>query len=81
VQGSVSGATFAEPLTRVPAWRQVPTWFQVSALDRVVHPDLQRFFAARMNAKTTTLSTGHASPVSRPRQIAALIQRAAIAVC
>lgn len=81
VQGSVSGATFAEPLTGVPAWRQVPTWFQVSALDQVVHPDLQRFFAARMIAKTSTLSTGHASPVSRPRQIAGLIQRAAIAVC
>jgi hypothetical protein len=37
-----------------PAWKQLPSWYQISESDCVISPDVQRMFAKRMNA--TTLS-------------------------
>jgi hypothetical protein len=33
-----------------PAWKQIPTWYQVSENDRMIPPDAERLFAQRMNA-------------------------------
>jgi pimeloyl-ACP methyl ester carboxylesterase len=77
VQGPVNAAAFQEPLAVTPAWRQLPSWYQVSAYDRVINPDLQRLLAERIGATTLTLDTGHASPVTRATDVARLIRRAA----
>ena len=60
-----------------PAWRSRPSWYQISERDQMIHPDLQRFMAKRMGAKTISLDASHASAVSCPRQIADLIMDAA----
>lgn len=72
-QGPLNAAAINEVQTGTPAWRQLPTWYQVSANDKVINPDLERFLAARMGADTITLPTSHASLVSRPDAIADLI--------
>lgn len=59
-----------------PAWKQVPTWYQVSENDRMIPPDAERKFAERMNATTISINSGHASLVSHPDQIASLILNA-----
>jgi pimeloyl-ACP methyl ester carboxylesterase len=56
-----------------PAWKQLPTWYQISENDHVIHPDVQRMFAERMNATTLSLNASHASLVSHPTEIADLI--------
>jgi len=56
-----------------PAWKQLPTWYQISENDRVIPPDVQRMFAERMNATTLSLNASHASLVSNPTEIADLI--------
>jgi len=56
-----------------PAWKQLPTWYQVSESDRIIPPDAQRQFAQRMNATTISVNSSHASPVSHPDEIAGLI--------
>jgi pimeloyl-ACP methyl ester carboxylesterase len=56
-----------------PAWKQLPTWYQISENDRVIPPDVQRMFAERMNATTLPLNASHASLVSHPNEIADLI--------
>lgn len=38
-----------------PAWKQLPTWYQISENDRFIPPDVQRMFAERMNATTLSL--------------------------
>jgi hypothetical protein len=43
----------------------------------MVPPQAEAFFARRMNAKTVTIQSSRASPVSHPEAIAALIERAA----
>ena len=60
-----------------PAWKQLPTWYQVSTNDHAIPPDTERMFAKRMNATTIELPASHASYVSHPNEIAAFILKAA----
>ncbi len=61
-----------------PAWRQLPTWYQVSENDRIIPPAIQRVFAKQMNATTTiSIPSSHSPPISHPNEIAQLIQNAA----
>jgi pimeloyl-ACP methyl ester carboxylesterase len=59
------------------AWRMKPSFYAVSAEDRTINPDLQRFVAKRMGAKTIEVHASHVSLISQPDAIAALILEAA----
>ena len=59
-----------------PAWKQLPTWYQISGADRMIPPDVQRMFAERMNATTLTVNASHASFASFPNEITGLILNA-----
>jgi pimeloyl-ACP methyl ester carboxylesterase len=57
-----------------PAWKELPTWYQISDADRMIPPDVQRMFAERMNATTISVNNAsHASYVSHPNEITDLI--------
>ena len=62
------------------AWRSKPSWYIVGAEDRAVHPELQRFCAKRMDAKTTELKSSHVPMLSQPRAVLEVIRQAANAV-
>jgi pimeloyl-ACP methyl ester carboxylesterase len=59
------------------AWRSKPSYYAVSTEDRTINPDLERFMAKRMNAKTIELKASHLSLISHPDEITALILEAA----
>jgi pimeloyl-ACP methyl ester carboxylesterase len=59
-----------------PAWKQLPTWYQISTSDRMIPPDVQRMFAERMNATSISVNASHASYVSHPEEITDLILNA-----
>jgi pimeloyl-ACP methyl ester carboxylesterase len=59
-----------------PAWKELPTWYQISDADRMIPPDVQRTFAQQMNATTVNLNASHASYVSHPTEIADFILNA-----
>ena len=59
------------------AWRTKPSYYAVSTEDRTINPDLERFMAKRMNARTIELKASHVSLISRPDAIAGLILEAA----
>lgn len=59
------------------AWRSKPSFYAVSTEDRTINPDLQRFMAKRMGAKTIEVTASHLSLISRPDDIAGLILEAA----
>lgn len=63
--------------TTQAAWRSKPSWYAVSTEDRTINPDLQRFMAKRMGAKTIELKSSHVSLISHPHEIAGLIHEAA----
>ncbi len=59
------------------AWRSKPSFYAVSTRDRTINPDLQRFMAKRMGAKTIEIASSHLSLISHPDRIARLILEAA----
>ena len=63
--------------TTQAAWRSKPSFYAVSTEDRTINPDLQRFMAQRMGAKTIELRSSHLSLISHPDAISALILEAA----
>ena len=63
--------------TTQAAWRSKPNFYAVSTEDRTINPDLERFMAKRMNAKTIELKSSHLSMISHPHEITDLILEAA----
>jgi pimeloyl-ACP methyl ester carboxylesterase len=60
------------------AWKTKPSWMLVAGADRVINPDLERWYAARAHSHTVEVSgASHAVYVSRPKEVAALIEEAA----
>ena len=73
--------TFPKALTSAKtseaAWHSKPSFYAVSSQDRTINPDLQRFMAKRMNARTIEVAAGHLSMISHPKEVTNLILRAA----
>jgi pimeloyl-ACP methyl ester carboxylesterase len=59
------------------AWRSKPSYYAVSTEDRTINPDLERFMAKRMKAKTIEVKSSHLSLISHPDEITNLILEAA----
>ena len=78
-QAPIVAESFAAKTT-VAAWTEKPSYAVVSRGDRMINPDLERFMAARAKSQTIELSGSHAIFLSHPKEIAALIERAAQAV-
>jgi pimeloyl-ACP methyl ester carboxylesterase len=61
------------------AWRDKPTFYVISTKDKVIAPEVQKIFAARMHARTTDVAGSHASLVLHAKEVAAVIEEAALA--
>jgi pimeloyl-ACP methyl ester carboxylesterase len=62
----------------VAAWRSKPSWMLVAGADRTINPDLERWYAARAKSHTVEVAgASHSVYVSRPKEVAALIEDAA----
>ena len=61
-----------------PAWRSKPSWVLVATKDRTINPDLERWYAERANSHKVEVSgASHSVYISRPKEVAALIEEAA----
>jgi pimeloyl-ACP methyl ester carboxylesterase len=76
VQVPFKKALLADRTTHA-AWRSKPSWYAVSTQDRTINPDLERFMAKRMGAKTIEVKASHLSLISQPDTITSLILEAA----
>jgi pimeloyl-ACP methyl ester carboxylesterase len=59
------------------AWSQKPTYAVVAKQDRMINPDLERFMTKRAKSDTIELPGSHAVFLSHPKEVAALIEKAA----
>src|ERR1700732_5145994 len=60
------------------AWRSKPSWALVAGADRTINPDLERWYATRAGShKIEVPGASHSVYVSRPKEVAALIEEAA----
>ncbi len=61
------------------AWHVKPNYFVISTKDRVNAPEAQRMMATRIKAKVTEVPGSHASLVVFAKEVAAVIEEAALA--
>lgn len=70
-------STFGDTISN-PAWKNKPSWYQISTEDRMIHPENQAMMSSRLNAqKVISLNASHASLASQPKAVADLIDEAA----
>jgi pimeloyl-ACP methyl ester carboxylesterase len=63
-----------------PAWRNRPSWYLVATEDRMIPPPAQHMMAKRAGATLVEVAGSHAIYVSKPKDVAALIEKAAQSV-
>jgi pimeloyl-ACP methyl ester carboxylesterase len=63
-----------------PAWRAKPSWYLVTADDRMIPPAAQHAMAERAGATVVEVAGSHAIYESQPAAVADLIKQAAAAV-
>jgi pimeloyl-ACP methyl ester carboxylesterase len=62
------------------AWTNKPSYAVVAKQDRMINPELERFMTSRAKSHTIELPGSHAVFLSHPKEVAALIEKAANAV-
>jgi pimeloyl-ACP methyl ester carboxylesterase len=77
-QKPIKGSAFGESVPQA-AWKTIPSWYLVTQDDRAINPDLERFYAKRIGAKTTEIRSSHVPFISHPAEVARLIEQAAMA--
>jgi pimeloyl-ACP methyl ester carboxylesterase len=59
------------------AWRVKPSWYLLTAEDRMIPPAAQRAMADRAGAAVTEIAASHSVYVSQPAAVAGIIEQAA----
>jgi pimeloyl-ACP methyl ester carboxylesterase len=62
----------------VAAWHDKPTFYVLTTKDKLLAPEAQKMFAARMKAETTEVHGSHASLVAHAAEVAAVIEKASL---
>jgi pimeloyl-ACP methyl ester carboxylesterase len=60
-----------------PAWKIKPSWYLVATDDRMIPPPAQQFMSKRAGSTVVEVKGSHAVYVSKPEEVAALIETAA----
>jgi pimeloyl-ACP methyl ester carboxylesterase len=75
-QAMLAKAAGGAPVTTA-AWHQKKSWALVATRDHNINPDLERKMAKRAGSETIEVPASHAVYVSKPEEVARLIDRAA----
>jgi pimeloyl-ACP methyl ester carboxylesterase len=76
-QKPVNSSVFGAKVTSA-AWKTKPSWFIIGTEDRAINPDLLRFYAKRIGAKTTEIKgSSHVPFLSHPKEVVRVIESAA----
>jgi hypothetical protein len=71
-QGPTATAVFGAPISHA-AWHDKPSWFVVSANDRTINPDYERFAAKRMGPRCSRCLQAMWAMLAKPKEVASFI--------
>ena len=77
-QKPIFGPIFETPVQGA-AWKTVSSWYLLASEDRAINPELQRFMAKRIGAKTSEVKASHVPFITRPKEVVKIIEEAATA--
>jgi pimeloyl-ACP methyl ester carboxylesterase len=63
-----------------PAWKTIPSWYELGTHDKALPPALQLFMAKRIHAHITRVPTGHLAMLADPGEVTNVILKAANSV-
>jgi pimeloyl-ACP methyl ester carboxylesterase len=75
-QKPINGAIFGQSVP-VAAWKTIPSWYVLTQQDHAINPELERFYAKRIKARTTEIASSHVVFLSHPQEVAKVITEAA----
>jgi pimeloyl-ACP methyl ester carboxylesterase len=75
-QVPINAGILGTPIT-APAWKTKPSYGIVATQDRMINPDLERSMYKRAGAQVTEIEGSHAVFISKPNDVARLIEQAA----
>jgi pimeloyl-ACP methyl ester carboxylesterase len=75
-QKPIHSAAFETPVAQAP-WKNIPSWYLVATEDNAINPELQKFMAKRIGAKTIEVKASHVPFISHPHEVAKIIAEAA----
>jgi hypothetical protein len=75
-QVPIAAAAFDVKVT-VAAWSKKPSFAVIPQQDRQINPDLERFMAGRAKSETVELPGSHPIFLLHPKEVAAVIEKAA----
>jgi pimeloyl-ACP methyl ester carboxylesterase len=61
----------------VPAWKNKPSWYLIATDDKMIPPPAQQFMSKRAGSTVVEVKGSHSVYVSKPEEVAALIETAA----
>jgi pimeloyl-ACP methyl ester carboxylesterase len=77
----LNAANNFKAIITTPAWRNKPSWMLVATKDRTINPDLERWYAVRAKSHTIEVAgASHSVYLSRPKEVAAVIEDASLHV-
>ena len=75
-QGPLAGKAFVDVITQA-AWKTKPSWGIVATADKSINPEVERRMYKRSNATVTELNGSHVIFISKPKEVADVIEAAA----
>jgi pimeloyl-ACP methyl ester carboxylesterase len=75
-QRPLAANAFVEP-SSAPAWKTIPSWFEIGRQDHAIPPATLRFEAQRMGAHVLEVNASHVPMISQPGPTTKLIEEAA----
>jgi pimeloyl-ACP methyl ester carboxylesterase len=75
-QVPIAAASFDAKVT-VAAWSKKPSFAVIPQQDRQINPELERFMASRAKSETVELAGSHPIFLVHPKEVAAVIEKAA----
>jgi len=60
-----------------PAWKSKPSWYLIATDDRMIPPPAQQFMSKRAGSTVVEVKGSHSVYVSKPEEVAKLIETAA----
>jgi len=77
VQPETHGSIFVAQPTQA-AWHSKPSWYIVASNDHMIAPEQEASMAKQLKATTTTLPSSHVVMLSHPKEVAKVIEDAAV---
>jgi pimeloyl-ACP methyl ester carboxylesterase len=75
-QRPIAFGAFSE-LSTAPAWRTIPSWYEVGTIDKVIPPSAQLAMARHAHSHITEVRSSHLPMISQPQAVTRTVETAA----